>query len=78
MPSTYVTIQLKVHNHKTRSSALNPNDMYDFAALANAVPYCDIVFTDHAARKALLARHVDSYLSTSLPRDANDLVALLS
>lgn len=77
MPSSAVFVGMKAHYHQDANHKWTDNDLHDIAALAVAVPYCDIVFTDAAARNALLASKLDQHLNTQIPRTPADLSAIL-
>jgi len=68
MPSSRVAISLKTRYHRDGRHQWTANDIHDIDALAMAVPYCDAVFTDKAARNALAASREIRPLGTFLPR----------
>lgn len=78
MPSTAVSIELKTRYHQDGNKRWSVNDIHDIDALSIAVPYCDVVFTDAAARSALVHAHLDRAMNTELPRTPAELVAILS
>ena len=54
------------------------NDLRDIAALAQAIPYCDIVVTDSKAWDAATKRaHLDEEFGTAIFRRLTDLTAHL-
>jgi len=54
------------------------NDLRDIAALAAAIPYCDVVVTDKKAWDAAVNRaHLDNEFNTVILRRLTDLVARL-
>jgi hypothetical protein len=73
MPSSRVTISLKTRYHRDGRHEWTANDIHDIDALAVAVPYCDAVFTDKAARNALAASQEIRPFSTFLPRRPREL-----
>jgi hypothetical protein len=73
MPSSRVAITLKTRYHRNGQHQWTTNDIHDIDALAVAVPYCDIVFTDKAARNALAASSEIRPLGTFLPRRPREL-----
>ncbi len=73
MPSSRVAISLKTRYHRNGQHQWTTNDIHDIDALAVAVPYCDAVFTDKAARNALAASPEIRPLGTYLPRRPGDL-----
>ena len=78
MPSSAVMVSLLAQYHQNAEKRWTQNDIYDMDALASAVPYCDIVFTDAAARDALLRRHLSEHFDTAIPRRPEHLVDLLA
>lgn len=77
MPSSRVAISLKTRYHRDGRHQWTPNDIHDIDALAIAVPYCDAVFTDKAARNALAASRELRPFSTFLPRRPGELAEWL-
>jgi hypothetical protein len=73
MPSSRVAISLKTRYHRDGQHQWTPNDIHDIDALAIAVPYCDAVFTDKAARNALAASREIRSFGTFLPRRPGEL-----
>lgn len=73
MPSSRVAISLKTRYHRNGQHQWTTNDIHDIDALAVAVPYCDTVFTDKAARNALAASFEIKPLGTFLPRRPREL-----
>lgn len=73
MPSSRVAISLKTRYHRNGQHQWTANDVHDIDALAVAVPYCDAVFTDKAARGALAASPEIRPLETFLPRRPREL-----
>lgn len=69
MPSSRVAISLKTRYHRNGQHKWTTNDIHDIDALAVAVPYCDAVFTDKAARNALAASFEINPLGTFLLAD---------
>jgi hypothetical protein len=77
MPSSRVAISLKTRYHRDGRHQWTPNDIHDIDALAVAVPYCDAVFTDKAARNALAASPELRPLGMFLPRKPGELAEWL-
>lgn len=48
------------------------NDINDLDAPAIAVPYCDIVFADAAAVRAMVDGHIGAFMGTQIPRRSAD------
>lgn len=78
MPSTAVSIELKTRYHQDGNKKWSVNDIHDMDALSVAVPYCDVVFTDAAARNALVAAHIDRRMGTVLPRTPREMIEILN
>lgn len=74
MPSTATMVSLLTQYHQDPNKSWKQNDMYDIDALATAVPYCDIVFTDAAARDAVIRRQLQIAMDTVLPRRPGELI----
>lgn len=53
VPSAAVNIALREQNFKNSYKAWTGNDIRDFDAMSEAVPYCDIVLTDKHVREQL-------------------------
>jgi hypothetical protein len=73
MPSNATMVSMLAEYHHNPQKTWMENDIYDIHTLAAAVPYCDIVLTDAAARDALTRRHVHEWLNTEMPRRAENL-----
>ncbi|RKE07947.1 hypothetical protein C8E86_2787 [Catellatospora citrea] len=78
MPGCEVAIELKTQYHRDPSKRWMVNDIYDIDALAVAVPYCDAVFTDAAARSILVKAGFEGRMKTALPRTPDELVGILA
>ncbi len=77
MPASAVFVGLKVQYHRDANRLWTDNDLHDIAALALAVPYCDIVFTDASVRNAVVTAGLDKAMNTHLPRSPADLADIL-
>jgi len=77
MPSSAVTVSMLAHYHHDAQKRWSENDIYDIGSLSLAVPFCDVVFTDAAARNALRLRRMDEWLGTVIPRRVRDLIDVL-
>jgi len=77
MPTSAVTVSLIAQYHQNPQKTWAENDLYDIDALAVAVPYCDLVLTDRAARDALQRRGLDAHFDTRIPRDPEELATIL-
>jgi hypothetical protein len=73
MPSNSVAISIKTAYHRNGEHNWSVNDIHDIDALSEAVPYCDAVLTDKAARNAIVSTKVDRQAATFMPRSASDL-----
>jgi hypothetical protein len=70
-------ISLKTRYHRDRQHQWTANDINDIDALAIAVPYCDAVFTDKAARNTLAVSRELRPFGTFLPRKPGELAEWL-
>lgn len=77
MPSADVFISLKTALHRNPQTRWTPNTIFDIDALSVAVPYCQVVATDHAARDALERSGLAERLETVVVSSPDDLVAHL-
>jgi hypothetical protein len=77
MPSNSVVISLKTAYHRNQQHQWRVNDIHDIDALAIAVPYCDAVLTDKAARNAIVTMKVDRRAATFMPRTPGELALWL-
>lgn len=73
MPANRVTMTLKERYHRNPQHVWRTNDIHDIDALSVAYPYCDVVFTDKAARNALSAAKELRPFGTYLPRRVAEL-----
>jgi hypothetical protein len=76
MPSSRVAISLKTRYHRDGRHQWTSNDIHDIHdidALAIAMPNCDALFTDKAARNALAASPELRSFGTFLPRRPGEL-----
>ncbi|BBX83551.1 hypothetical protein [Mycolicibacterium aubagnense] len=73
MPSTRVAVSLKAAYHKDNRHKWTTNDIHDIDALSIAVPYCDAVFTDKAARNQMVRSPELEVFGTFLPRTPIEL-----
>jgi len=77
MPASAVFVGLKVQYHRDARRRWTDNDLHDIGALALAIPYCDIVFTDAAVRNAALTAGLDRAMSTRMPRSPDELAGIV-
>lgn len=73
MPSSRVVITLKTRCHRDAQHTWTANDIYDIDAMAVAVPYCDAVFADKSARRALSVSPEIGPLGMFLPPRPDEL-----
>jgi hypothetical protein len=73
MPSTRVAVSLKAAYHKDNRHEWTTNDIHDIDALSIAVPYCDAVFADKAARNKVVSSPELEVFNTFLPRTPEEL-----
>jgi hypothetical protein len=74
MPSTRVAVSIKERYHSDSRHEWTVNDTQDIDALAVAIPYCDAVFTDKAARNQVINSREMGVFETFLPRRPTELV----
>jgi hypothetical protein len=74
MPSGDVFISLKTAAHRNPQTHWTPNTIFDIHALSAAVPYCQVVATDHAACHALKAAGLAARLGTAVVSKPDDLI----
>jgi hypothetical protein len=77
MPSLDVAVSLKTAYHRNPLHRWKPNDIQDIDALAEALPYCDIVVTDKAEAGHLAATGVAGRIGASVLSRLSRLVDLL-
>lgn len=78
MPTRCIVVEMKTEYHRNAHKRWKVNDLHDIDALANSVPYCDIVFADAAARDCLLRAHLDERMRTLLPRTPDELANIIA
>lgn len=77
MPSTRVVTSVKERYHRDGRQEWTTNDIQDIDALAIAVPYCDAVFADGAARTSVEQAKELRVFETCLPRSPRQLAKWL-
>ena len=78
LPSRHVTAMMQYHYLKDVRRDWTINDLRDIAALAAAIPYCDVVVTDNKAWDTAVNRaHLDKEFNTVILRRLTDLAAQL-
>jgi hypothetical protein len=76
MPHTQVAISIKTRYHRDPAHRWTVNDIHDIDALSVAYAYCDVVFTDKAARAALTdSTDLRRAFKTILPRTPDELTS---
>ena len=76
MPHTQVAISIKTRYHRNPAHCWTVNDLHDIDALSVAYAYCDVVFTDKAARAALAdSTDLRRAFKTILPRTPDELTS---
>jgi len=78
MPHTQVAISMKTSYHRNPSHQWTINDIADIDALSVAYAYCEVVFTDKAARSALANSKELRGFGAFLPRTAQQLTDWLN
>jgi hypothetical protein len=71
-------VSLKAAYHKDNRHEWTTNDIHDIDALSIAVPYCDAVFTDKAARNKVVSSPELEVFGTVLPRTPEKLADWLN
>ena len=74
MPSFDVSVSMKTAYHRNPKHQWKPNHIQDIDALAETVPYCDIVVTDKEARSHLAQTGVAERLHTTVLSRVTDLI----
>ena len=78
MPSRRVTTMMQFYYLQDIDRDWTINDLRDIAALAAAIPYCNMVVTDNKAWDAAVKRaHLDREFGTGIFRRLSDLAAYL-
>ena len=77
MPSFDVSVSLKASYHRNPQHLWKRNDLYDIDAMAQAVPYCDVVVTDKAACSHINRCGLARRLGTKVIARLDDLPGLL-
>lgn len=77
MPSTRVAVSVKERYHRDNRHNWASNDIHDIDAVAIAIPYCDAVFVDKAARNAVDQAKELRVFGTFLPRGPEELTEWL-
>ena len=76
MPHTQVAIGIKTRYHRDPAHRWTVNDIHDIDALSVAYAYCDVVFTDKAARAALAdSTDLRRAFQTMLPLTPDELTS---
>jgi len=78
MPHTQVAISMKTHYHRNPTHKWTTNDIVDIDAMSVAYAYCEVVYTDKAARSALADSRELRVFNTYLPRTPWQLIKWLS
>lgn len=77
MPHTQVAISMKTHYHRNPTHKWTTNDIVDIDAMSVAYAYCEVVYTDKAARSALADSRELRVFNTYLPRTPWQLIKWL-
>jgi hypothetical protein len=77
MPSSDVAVTLTTARHRNPQTRWTANDIFDIDAMSVAVPYCDIVVTEHHASHALKTASVERRANTQLFDNLNGLAELI-
>jgi arsenate reductase-like glutaredoxin family protein len=74
MPGSAVSIAIKTHYHKNSSKTWKENDINDIDAMAVAIPYCDVVFTDLEIRNAVVLSKLPEQMNTAIPKSVEEMI----
>jgi hypothetical protein len=74
MPSFDVSVSMKAAYHRNPKHRWKPNHIQDIDALAETVPYCDIVVTDNEETSHLKQTGVAERLGTTVLSRVTDLI----
>lgn len=77
MPSQRAVIELKTSYHRNPTHRWTTNDLHDINAMSLALPYCDVVLTDAAARSHALRGGLHRLFSAELPRTPGEAADLI-
>lgn len=77
MPHVQVAISVKAHYHRDPARRWSINDVSDIDAMAIAYAYCDVLFTDRAARAAIADSRDLRTIRTFMPRRPEQLAEWL-
>jgi hypothetical protein len=75
MPSSDIAITLTTARHRNSQTRWIANDIFDIDAMSIAVPYCDLVVTEHHACHALKTARAEQRANTQLFDDLEELGA---
>lgn len=73
IPTAYVFHTLSQNN----GCAIEPHDFWDFAALAIAIPYCDVIVTERKWSKILNQKKIGEMYNTKIIHNVEDLSAYI-
>ena len=77
MPSSDIAITMATARHRNPQTRWTANDIFDIDAMSVAVPYCDIVVTEHHACHALKAARADRRANTQLLANLDELARVV-
>ncbi|MBA7585314.1 hypothetical protein ES708_27289 [subsurface metagenome] len=77
MPSVWCWFKLEQFRDRHYSREITPNDIFDINALANALPYCDIVVCDKFYATATRETKLDKFGNKIVTHKMDDLIDLL-
>lgn len=77
MPASAVFVGIKTQYHRDRNRKWTDNDLHDISAMALAIPYCDVVYTDASVRNAAITAGLDKLMGTRLPRSPLEMAQLV-
>jgi hypothetical protein len=78
MPSSDVCVSLTAAAHRNPQTRWTRNRIFDNWGLSVAVPYCDVVATDHEASHALHSEGAPARLATAVVPTLDALVETIT
>jgi len=77
VPTLHVDRELLVYRDKQWTRQVEPNVLNDLWYLVEAVPYCDVVVTEHFWRRGIREQRLDAKYGTIVLSNLNELVRVL-
>ena len=77
IPTADVLVAFTIANHKNLNRPWEVNDIYDMDALANVIPYCDIVVTEKHAHAQMHRAGMEQKYNTRILRNIEELLDIV-